>query len=168
MVVRAAATNGAAYTAYGVITMDFTIRLREREAKQAEALQARLQLQDISLYECEAQGAGPPNAAVDPVPLSADLDSAVSLIHDSGIDFAVKLRVACEDELTFHIQTTFLVRYRFFDQAKRASKTELIAFRKSYPAIAAWPYIRETVHALASRMGFPTEPLPLLRLVVRA
>ena len=148
--------------------MDFTIRLREREAKQAEARQARLQLQDISLYECEAQGAGPPNATVDPVPLTADLDSAVSLMNDSGIDFAVTLRVACEDELIFHIQTTFLVRYRFFNLAKRASKTELTAFRKSYPAIAAWPYIRETVHALALRMGFPTEPLPLLRLVVRA
>src|ERR1035437_3801645 len=108
-------------------TMDFTIRLREREAKQAEALQARLQLQDISLYECEAQGAGPPNATIDPVPLTVDLESAVSLVNDSGIDFAVTLRVACEDELIFHIQTTFLVRYRFFNLAKRASKTELTA-----------------------------------------
>ena len=148
--------------------MDFTIKLREREAKQAEALQARLRLQDISLYECEAKGAGPPNAAVDPVPLTAGLDSAVSLMNDAGIDFAVTLRVACEDELIFHIQTTFLVRYRFFGPAQPASKTELISFCKSYPAIAAWPYIRETVQALASRMGFPTEPLPLLRLVMRA
>ena len=147
--------------------MDFTIRLREREAKQAEALQARLQLQDISLHECEAKGAGPPKAAVDPVPLTADLDSELSVMNDSGVDFAVTLRVACEDELIFHIQTTFLVRYRFFDRAKPPSKAELIAFCKSYPAIAAWPYIRETVQALASRMGFPTEPLPLLRLVIR-
>jgi len=148
--------------------MDFTIHLREHEAKSAEALQARLQLKDISLYECGAKGAGPPNTAVDPVPLTADLDSAVSLLNDSGIDFGVTLRVACEDELIFHIQTTFLVRYRFFDLAKPASKAELKAFCKSYPAIAAWPYIRETVQALASRMGFPTEPLPLLRVVIRA
>jgi preprotein translocase subunit SecB len=148
--------------------MNFTIQLREREAKQAEALQARLHLKDIALYECEAKGAGPPNAAVDPVPLTADLDSEVSHVNGSDIDFAVTLRVACEDELTFHIQTTFLVRYRFFDLAKPASKTELSAFSKSYPAIAAWPYIRETVQALASRMGFPTEMLPLLRVVVRA
>ena len=148
--------------------MDFTIQLRQREAKRAEALQARLELKGISLYECEAQGAGPPNAAVDPVSLTADLDSVVSLVDRSGIDFAVTLRVACEDELTFHIQTTFLVRYRFFDPAKPASKIELNAFCRSYPAIAAWPYIRETVQTLASRMGFPTESLPLLRLVVRA
>jgi len=148
--------------------MDFTIQLREREAKLAEALQARMHLRDVSLYECEAQGAGPPNAAVDPVPLTADLDAAVSLVDRSGVDFAVTLRVACEDELVFHIQTTFLFRYRFFDLAKPGSKTELKAFCKSYPAIAAWPYIRETVQALASRMGFPTEPLPLLRLAVRA
>jgi preprotein translocase subunit SecB len=102
------------------------------------------------------------------VSLTADLDSEVSLMNKSGVDFAVTLRVACEDELVFHIETTFLVRYRFFDLAKPASKTELIAFCKSYPAIAAWPYIRETVQTLASRMGFPTEPLPLLRLAIRA
>jgi len=140
--------------------MNVTIQLREREAKQAETLQARLHLKDIALYECEAKGAGPPNTAVDPVPLTADLDSEVSRVNGSDIDFAVTLRVACEDELTFHIQTTFLVRYRFFDLAKPASKAELNAFSKSYPTIAAWPYIRETVQALASRMGFPTEMLP--------
>ena len=148
--------------------MSFAIRLRAREAKHAEALQARLRLQDISLYECAAKGAGPPHAAVGPVTLTADLDSAVSLMDDSGVDFAVTLRVACEDELTFHVETTFLVRYRFLSGAKPASKTELTAFCKSYPAIAAWPYIRETVQALAWRMGFPTEPLPLLRLAVLA
>jgi len=147
--------------------MDFTIQLRGRETKPAEALQARLQLKDISLLECEAQGAGPPNEAVDPVTLTADLDAGVSLVNDTGIDFAVTLRVACEEELTFHIQTTFLVRYRLIDSARSASKAELNAFCRSYPAIAAWPYMRETVQALASRMGFPTEPLPLLRLVVR-
>jgi preprotein translocase subunit SecB len=148
--------------------MDFTIQLREREAKQAEALQSRLGLKDISLYGCEAKGAGPPGTAADPVPLTANLDCAVSLMDETGIDFAITLRVACEDELVFHIETTFLVRYRFFDLAKPASKTELMAFCKSYPAIAAWPYMRETVQALASRMGFPTDPLPLLRLVIRA
>jgi preprotein translocase subunit SecB len=148
--------------------MDFTIQLRKREAEHAETLQARLHLRDISLYECEAKGAGPPNAAVEPFTLIADLDSAVSLVSSSDLDFAVTLRVACEDELIFHIQTTFLVRYRMFSEAKPASKTELNAFCKSYPAIAAWPYIRETVQALTSRMGFPTEVLPLLRVVVRA
>jgi hypothetical protein len=147
--------------------MDFTINLREREAKQAEALQARLHLQDVALYECEAKGAGPPDTAVDPVRLTADLDSAVSLRTDTSLDFAVTLRVACEDALVFHIEATFLVRYRFLERAKPASKTEVMAFCKSYPAIAAWPYLRETVQALASRMGFPTEPLPLLRLAVR-
>jgi hypothetical protein len=146
--------------------MDFTIQLRGRETAPAEALQARLHLKDISLLECEAQGAGPPNDAVDPIPLTADLDSRVSLVNKSEIDFAVTLRVACE-EVTFHIQTTFLVRYRLVEAAQPASKAELNAFCKSYPAIAAWPYMRETVQALASRMGFPTEPLPLLRLVVR-
>jgi hypothetical protein len=145
--------------------MDFTIKLRSREAELAETLQARMHLRDVSLFECEAKGAGPPNTPVEPVSLTADLDSAVSLQAGDGIDFAVTLRVACEEALIFHIQVTYLVRYRYFDRAKPASKTELAAFRKGPPAMAAWPYIRETVHSLATRMGFPTEPLPLLRIV---
>ncbi|HTX37553.1 MAG TPA: hypothetical protein VME43_21135, partial [Bryobacteraceae bacterium] len=88
-------------------------------------------------------------------------------IGESGIDCAVTLLVACEDKLTFHIRTVFLVRYESFERAKPASERELEAFCKSYPAIAAWPYIRETVQALASRMGLPTEPLPVLRLAIR-
>jgi len=145
--------------------MDFTIRVRSREAKLAESLQARMRLRDVSLFECAAKGAGPPNTPVEPVSLTADLDSAVSLQTGDGIDFAVTLRVACEDPLVFHIEMTYLVRYGYFDRAKPASKTELAAFCKGAPAIAAWPYIRETVQSLAARMGFPTEPLPLLRLI---
>ena len=145
--------------------MDFTIRLRLREAELAESLQARMRLRDVSLFECEAKGAGPPNTPVEPVSLTVDLDSGVSLQTGDGIDFAVTLRVACEDALTFHIDVTYLVRYCYFDDARPASKTELAAFRKGSPAMAAWPYIRETVQSLATRMGFPTDPLPLLRLI---
>jgi hypothetical protein len=145
--------------------MDFTVRLRSREAKLAENLQARMRLRDVSLFECEAKGAGPPNTPVEPVSLTADLDSAVSLQTGDGIDFTVTLLVAREDPLIFHIQVTYLVRYSYFDHVKPASKTELAAFCKGSPAMAAWPYIRETVQSLATRMGFPTEPLPLLRLL---
>jgi preprotein translocase subunit SecB len=144
--------------------MDFTVQLRLREAELAESLQARMRLRDVSLFQCEAKGAGPPNAPVEPVSLTVDLDSAVSLQSGEGIDFAVTLRVACEDALIFHIEVTYLVRYCYFDRARPASKTELAAFRKVSPAMVAWPYIRETVQSLATRMGFPTEPLPLLRL----
>jgi len=146
--------------------MDFTVQLRSRDAELAESLQARMRLRDVSLFKCEAKGAGPPNTPVEPVSLTVDLDSAVSLQTAGGIDFAVTLRVACASALTFHIEVTYLVRYCYFGGAKLASKTELAAFCKGSPAMAAWPYIRETVQSLATRMGFPTEPLPLLRLIV--
>ena len=86
--------------------------------------------------------------------------------HDpTQVHFAVTLRVACSDALTFHIEATFLVRYRLAHRAKLASKIELEAFRKSHSVLAAWPYLREFVQTTAARMGFPTDPLPLLRLV---
>ncbi|MGA2600416.1 MAG: hypothetical protein ABSH09_25910 [Bryobacteraceae bacterium] len=147
--------------------MDFTIALKKREVEQAEALQAKVKLQDISLYKSEASGAGPCIGAVEPVQLSAELDSEVEHKDSSGVHFAVTLRVACDSPLTFHIQATYLARYQFADQTLPSSKKELEAFRKSYAVLAVWPYLREFVQTIAARMGFPTEPLPLLRVVSR-
>jgi len=147
--------------------MDFTIALKQRDVDRAAALQAKLQLKDISLYRSEAAGAGPPFGAVEPVRLSAELDSEVERGDSAGIDFAVTLRVACEEALTFHIEATFLARYKFADPAKPASKIEIEAFRKSHAVLAVWPYLREFVQTVAARMGFPTEPLPMLRVVLR-
>jgi len=147
--------------------MDFTIALKKREIERAAALQAKLELKDISLYKSEAAGAGPPLGAVEPVRLSAELDSGVERRDSAGIDFAVTLRVACDEALTFHIEATFLSRYQFADRAKPASKIEIEAFRKSHAVLAVWPYLREFVQTIAARMGFPTEPLPMLRVVLR-
>ncbi|MGD1073820.1 MAG: hypothetical protein ABSB15_27220 [Bryobacteraceae bacterium] len=147
--------------------MDFTIELKQREIDHAAALQARLQLRDILLYNTEAAGAGPAVSAVEPVRLTAELDSEVDHRDSRGLDFSVTLRVSCGEALTFHIAATFLARYRFADQAKPASEIEIESFRKSHAILAVWPYLREFVQTLAARMGFPTEPLPLLRLVLR-
>jgi len=145
--------------------MDFTIALRRQEAERAEALQARLQLQDITLYKCEADGAGPPLQTLDPVRLNGELDTEVYQ-HASGINFEVTLRVMCDDP-AFHIHATFLARYQFGDRVKPTSRSELEAFRRSHAVLAVWPYMREFIHTVAARMGFPSEPLPLLRLVLR-
>lgn len=147
--------------------MDFTIQLKKTDLVRAEVLQARLHLQDITLYESEAAGGGPPAQPVEPVRLEADLHCELDHQNEAGLSFAVTLLVSCHDQLTFHIRATILARYRFVDRAKPASAAEIEAFRKSHAALAAWPYIREFVQSTAARMGFPTEPLPLLRVVLR-
>ena len=73
--------------------MDFTIALKKREIEQATALQARQQLLDISLYESEAAGAGPPRSAVEPVRLSAELGSELGHRRfDQSVHLAVTLQ----------------------------------------------------------------------------
>lgn len=57
--------------------MEFTIKVRNREALLAQALQAKLHLRDICLWRCESDGAGPPVRSVEPVRLSAEIDSEV-------------------------------------------------------------------------------------------
>ncbi len=146
--------------------MDFTISLLDREVQRAESLQSRVRLYDIALYRSEMDGAGPPIQSVEPVRLDAELDSELGHLDSLGVDFAVTLRVTCEEPLAFHIHVTYLVRYRLAE-GTTASKNEIDAFRKSHAVLAAWPYIREFVQNSAARMGFPTEALPLLRLVTR-
>jgi hypothetical protein len=148
--------------------MDCAIPLRKREAEDAETLQAKLRLRDISLYLCGIDGAGPLSRAMEPVRLlDSEIDSELSRRDASGLDFAVTLRIMC-NEAAFHIHTTFLARYLFADGARTAPKTEVEAFRKSHAVLTVWPYIREFVQTLTARMGFPTEPLPLVRLVTRS
>ena len=144
--------------------MDFTIPLRKREATQAQALQAKLRLRDITLYRCEADGAGPLSEPLEPIRLEAALDSEkLDSGGASGLDFAIRLHVVC-DEPAFNIDVTVLVRYLFAVGAKTATANEIEAFRKSHAVLTVWPYLREFVQTLTARMGFPTEPLPLLRL----
>lgn len=146
-------------------SMDFPITLRKREAMAADALQERLRLRDISLYRCEIDGAGPLLEATEPVRLlDSAIDSVVSRVGPDGLDFAVSLRIDC-DEPAFHVHTTFLARYLLADCARPASKAEAEAFRKGQAVVTVWPYIREFVQTVTARMGFPTEPLPLVRLV---
>ena len=148
--------------------MDFDIPLRKREAEEAQALQAKLRLRHISLYRCEIDGGGPWLQAMEPVRLlDSEIDSELERRDASGLDFAVTLRIGCE-EPTFHIHTTFLARYLFVEGAQAASKIEVDAFRKSHAVLTVWPYIREFVQTVTSRMGFSTEPLPLIRLVTRS
>jgi hypothetical protein len=98
--------------------MDFTIALKKREVEQAASLQSRLRLQTISLYKSEAAEAASPLRAVEPVRLSAELDSEINLQDSAGVDFAVTLRVVSDDALVFHIEATFLARYQLVDRAK--------------------------------------------------
>ena len=148
--------------------MDFAIPLRKREAEEAQGLQAKLRLRDISLHRCEVDCAGPLLQAMEPVRLlDSEIESELIRSDVSGLDFAVTLRIVC-DEPAFHIYATFLARYLFADGARSASKTEVEAFRKSHAVLTVWPYIREFIQTVTARMGFPTEPLPLVRLLTRS
>ena len=144
--------------------MDFIITLRDLEAKQAQSLHTKVRLQDVFLYKCEADGAGPPSGPTEPVQLSAEISSSVEQVGPSRLDFAVTLEVSCHEQLTFHVHATFLVRYQI-TESFRPAKKDIEAFRKSHVVLAAWPYLREFVQNLTARMGFATEALPVLRLV---
>jgi len=146
--------------------MSLTVSLTATEAESAKALQARLLLQDVFLWRCEADGAGPPVMPAEPVTVEADFEWAYEGSKDSTEDFSITVKVASYEKLTFHVTATFLVRYNLLvEPSPRPEEGE--AFAKSQGLLAAWPYLRELVQNTTARMGLPIESLPALRLVLQ-
>lgn len=63
------------------------------------------------------------------------------------------------------IKATFVLKYSIEDD-KKLSTDDIDNFAKINPLYNAWPYWRELVQNLTSRMGFPTLTIPFLRLEI--
>jgi preprotein translocase subunit SecB len=60
------------------------------------------------------------------------------------------------------IEATFVLQYSFEDD-KKLSTDDIDIFAKINPLYNAWPYWREFVQNLTSKMGFPALTIPILR-----
>ena len=147
--------------------MSFIVSMTAAEAELAKALQARLLLQDVFLWRCEADGAGPPVVPAEPVTADANFESAYEPAGGATEDFSVSVKVACHEQLTFHVKATFLIRYKLV-AGPRPRPKEAEAFANTQALLTAWPYFREFVQNMTARMGLPTESLPVLRLVLQS
>jgi preprotein translocase subunit SecB len=100
-----------------------------------------------------------------PAPLDVSFEAAYSHA-ENALDVEVILHVNGEPHLAFHINVTILLKYEIASGFE-PTEEQVLAFSDLTAIGDAWPYAREFIQDVTSRMGLPTSPLPTLRIVAR-
>lgn len=98
-----------------------------------------------------------------------------SLVPDIDLDCKVgnhaggSLQVLCEYKFIAHANSekaiesviTYLLEYDIAENANPAAE-DLAEFARANGALHSWPFVREVLYGLTSRMGYPPYTLPLM------
>ncbi|NQT35846.1 MAG: protein-export chaperone SecB [Planctomycetes bacterium] len=76
---------------------------------------------------------------------------------------SVQLTFTLDGPNMFNIRATFAILYEY-DTTDEISPEQMAAFGNVIGVNNAWPYWREFVQSITSRMGFPSLTLPFLRI----
>lgn len=124
----------------------------------------RCELDRVVLSECNLRRAH--LASEDLGPYKLDLGSEVLLaeIRDSMLFVLVRLNAKSEAEsgqTLFDVDLGYELQFRY--QGAKPKDQEIEQFIKTTPLFLAWPYLRESLQSLCSRMELSPPPLPLLK-----
>lgn len=137
----------------------------EQKAAALARIVAEVELEDVQLVDATVhrqRGApvGPLHVVVAPTAKVRDV------LEDGRFDLEVGIRVtaSADDAREPHIEISmsFALQYRM-EGGARASKEELKEFAAGNGVFNAWPYARELVHSLTTRMGLRPLILPVMR-----
>lgn len=145
--------------------MSFSITKTQAQLVAAKKMQDHCEVQQVVLLRCEADGAGPVIVPARPTPLDVSFEAAYANA-DAALDVEVIFRVNGEPHLAFHINVTILLKYEIASGFAPTDE-DVLAFSDSMAIGDAWPYAREFIQDITSRMGLPTSPLPALRIVAQ-
>jgi hypothetical protein len=145
--------------------MSFSITKTQAQLIAAKKMQDHCELQQVALFRCSVDGAGPVIVPASPTPLAVAFRAEYAAM-DNALNVEVIFHVDGEPHLVFHIDVTILLKYEI---ASGFEPTEghLLAFSDLIAIGDAWPYAREFIQDITSRMGLPTSPLPTLRIAAR-
>ena len=145
--------------------MSFSITKTQAQLTAAKKLQDRCELQQVALFRCSVDGAGPVIVPARPTPLAVSFRAEYAATGNA-LDVEVIFHVDGEPHLVFHIDVTMLLKYEIASGFE-PTESHLLAFSDSTAIGDAWPYAREFIQDITSRMGLPTSPLPTLRIVAQ-
>jgi hypothetical protein len=138
------------------------------EIKAASALQSKCELKRIVLRRCRASREESQAAA--PFSLRISHSSIANEVGSGVLRIEARLQVQGHDssdptKLVFNVECAFDLDYQIQDQLFQPKPESLAAFKDGNAIFNMWPYAREFVNNLISRMELNTHPLPLLRIV---
>lgn len=140
----------------------------QKEIHAAQAIRNQADLKEITLVNCtafkhgdESDFQGPFHLAFRNKSIEAKLNGSLLVIQVSfesnGTDSSSSARTM------FDINCTFELLYALPD-GYVPTQVEIDAFKTGNAVFNCWPYAREFIQSIASRLGFHPPPIPLLRM----
>jgi preprotein translocase subunit SecB len=123
----------------------------------------------VNIYILEAKTESDPSTRS---PKGAELDYKYDseIISEDNNNLYIKCnflilahRKQVKEKILLKIEATFVLKYTFEDGIKLESQ-DIENFARINPLYNAWPYWREFVQSITTRMGFPTLTIPLLKI----
>src|ERR1700733_9823149 len=146
------------------------IEQSQAELNAAHAIQSNCTLTQVVLDKCEVTAFGQEEQFTSPFKLDLTHDCSASL-DGRGLTVKAKFDFKSLDASpqvapVFNLLCVYKLAYEL-QEGCNPSAIEIDAFKKGNAVYNCWPYVREFVQNITSRMGFNPPPLPLLRVKVR-
>jgi hypothetical protein len=95
---------------------------------------------------------------------SVDLDCKPGQIDGNTLQVICEYKFsAYSDDVEAVTSTiTYLLEYEIGETAESPNASDLAEFARANGALNSWPFVREVLFGLTSRMGFPPYTLPLM------
>lgn len=140
------------------------------EIHAATAIQSNCELSRIALASCQASADGVPENLQPPFKLQIAHSSSAFPIVGGSLRIKVNFNVNGVDASSppatlFTIVCTFDVDYQIKDASFEPTPESITAFKDGNAVFNCWPYSREFIQSIVSRMAITPPPLPLLRFV---
>ena len=140
------------------------------EIQSAIALQSKCELKRVGLRQCHASLEGTQTEMAGPFSLMVSHNSIANAIRDGLLRIEGRFQVQGYDSseppaLLFSVECAFDLDYEIKDKDFEPSSESISAFKDGNAIFNCWPFARELVSSLTSRMDLHVSSLPFLRMI---
>ena len=142
----------------------------QEEIRAGWALQMKCELKRVALRQCRVSFEGTEGTFKGPFSLKHTYSSKANPLKDGALRIEVQFRFQGSDKSEpplplFSVECTFDLDYEIQDKSFQPLPESISAFKDGNAIFNCWPYTREFLHDMASRMELQLPPLPFLRIL---
>jgi len=142
------------------------------EISNALSLQLHCELKRIALRHCHASIEGSEETGKPPFSLRFSHNSTANAITEGLLRIEVRFNIQSYDGseppvLLFGVECSFDADYEIEEKSFQPSEESIAAFKDGNAVFNCWPYARELVQNITSRMELHPPPIPLLRFIAK-
>jgi preprotein translocase subunit SecB len=120
-----------------------------------------VELKDIRLIQIMAKCEPKVYGTLEP---SVDVSCSVSTFTDSAIEVSCeyKFNVSSAEAKVADAEINYLLNYEIQGSPGQLETSDIAEFARANGALHSWPFVRELLYALTSKMGYPPFTLPVM------